>query len=91
MDRLHNIVKPSIRLLYTKLLMLQHLCERHHWSFRFCHKCLIEMKNGNQTFFLKINSLDQEFYLFREKKLLEMFYDFGDLQTYLQQVFEQKE
>jgi hypothetical protein len=76
MDRLFKICSPSKQVLLSQIIFLKKKVEIKGGSLELVHKFLIHITIDNQHFYLKINSFDNEFYLFTNGKPLLFFNSF---------------
>lgn len=83
MNKLVKFSTPPKNLLPSQLLFLKKACEKKGCRFVFVHKFLFLIECNNEKFYVKINLMDNEFYLFSKKQSMLFFYSFDELNKWI--------
>jgi hypothetical protein len=79
---LKHICQPSLPLLESQIIWLDESLKQQGGGIKSIHLFLYEIYDGQQTIYLKVNLMDNEFYLFYgedDVKRCENFYEIRNL------------
>jgi len=82
-NHLAQICTPSKQLYLPQLFFLRDKIEQSGGNVDWIHLFLLQLTFPHETFFLKMNILDHEFYLFSEKDSIQVFRSLQDVEHYL--------
>lgn len=83
MHRLSKICTTPKHLLVSQFLFLDEKLKQKNGKLTFIHKYLIKIECDNQKYYIKVNLLDNEFYLFSNKDNILFFRSFYELREWI--------
>lgn len=86
MHKLSKICKNPKHLFVFQTLLLKKQIEAHGGQMVFVHKYLVKIELNNEKYFVKVNLLDNEFYVFSSKDTILFFQSFNELKIWLKTI-----
>lgn len=83
MNRLSKHFIPSKQLSSSRMLFLKLFCQERGIDFSFIHKYLVKLEFHHSVCYIKINSLDQEYYVFTKGKAMQCFYSIEEVKQWI--------